>query len=113
MVQPYRQNLKRASRQETDSSRINAWRQCTLVEAMSAAEAAKAAKAEKEKAAAVAAEEATSAATAEDQRWQKGQRIETKGMLQMKAIQENNGRVVESAEERVARFKSNLEQSMW
>ena len=56
---------------------------CPLVAAMLAvetAEASEAVKAEKEKAAAIAAEEAAAAATAENQRCQKGQRIETKGL---------------------------------
>ena len=80
--------------------------------AVLAMETAKAAKAEKVKAASVAAKKSKIAATTEDQRGQEGQRIETKGMLQMKTIQEDNGNVAESAQEKVARFKSSLEQSV-
>ena len=91
--------------------------QCTLVAAMLAAEAAKAteaAKAEKEKVAAVAAEEAAAAANeAEDQRWQKGQRIKTKGLLEMKAVKKDNRKVVETIEETRERLKQDIEQSMW
>ena len=86
-------------------------RQCPLVAAVVAAEAAKA---EKEKVAAVAAEEAAAAANeAEDQRWQKGQRIKTKGLLEMKAAKKDNRKVVETVEEKSERLKQGIEQRMW
>ena len=81
--------------------------------ATEAAKAAEAAKAEREKAAAVAAEEATTAATAEDQRWQKGQRIRTKGLLEMKAAKKDNGKVVETVEEKSERLRKSLVESLW
>ena len=86
---------------------------CPLVAAMLAgetAETSEAVKAEKEKIAVAAEEEATAAATAEDQRWQKGQRIQTKSLLAMKR---DNRKVVETDEERVERLKQGLVQSMW
>ena len=76
--------------------------------------AAEAAKAEKEKVAAVAAEEAAATANeAEDQRWQKDQRIKTKGLLEMKAAKMDNRKVVETVEEKSERLKQDIEQSMW
>ena len=89
-----------ADKEQTSAGSV----QCAVVGAVLAAEAAKAtevAKAGREKAAAIAAGEATAAATAEDQRWQKGQRIRTKGLLEMKAAKKDNGKVVETAEEKV------------
>jgi hypothetical protein len=50
------------------------------------------------------------ATTAEDQRWQKGQRIQTKSLLAMKRDKE---KVVETAEERAERFKKGLESCLW
>ena len=91
---------------------------CPLVATMLAVETTKAAEtaeAEKEKAAAVAAEEATTAATTEDQRGGRRdtQRIQTKGLLKMKAAKKVNRKMTETIDERAERFKQGLAQSMW
>ena len=77
--------------------------------AVETAEKSEAVKAEKEKVA-VAAKETVATATADDQRWQKGQRIQTKKLLAMKRDKE---KVVETAEERAERFKKGLESCLW
>ena len=103
---------KTADKEQTAAGSVK----CALVGAMLAAEAVKAAEAAevgKEKAVAIAAEEATATATAEDQRCQKGQRIQTKGLLEMRLKKKSNERVVETAEERAARFKEGLESCLW
>ena len=86
-----------------------------LVAAMLAVGTAEAAKTEKEKAAAIAAEEVAAAAAnkAEDQRWQKGQRIKTKGLTEMKAAKKDNRKVVETVEEKSERLKEGLESCLW
>ena len=87
-------------------------KQCPLVAAMVAAEATKAAEVKgKEKVAAVAAEEAAAAAATEDQRFRKGQRIETIGLLQMKSKEAEKKK--ETVEERAERLRKCLEQSLW
>ena len=87
---------------------------CPMVAAMLAvgtAEASDAVEAKKEKVAAVhaAAEEA---ATTEDQRFRKGQRIETKGLLRLKAAETANKKK-ETVEEQAERLRKSLAQSMW
>ena len=52
-------------------------------------------------------------ATTEDQRFQRGQRIQTKGLLEMRSARRNNERVVKTAEARAARFKEGLEGCLW
>ena len=107
-------HIEKTSKEAVDKKQTTARSmQCTLVAAMLAAEAAKAAEAEREKAAAVAAEEATATATTEDKRRQKGQMIRTKGLLGMKAAKKDNGKVVETVEEKSQRLRKSLAESLW
>jgi hypothetical protein len=85
-------------------------RQCPLVAAMVTAEVAKAAEVKgKEKVAALAAEEAAAAAG----RQQQYQRISTKWMLEMRAVQQDRKKTAEKAEDKAERLRKSLVESMW
>ena len=86
--------------------------QCALLGAVLAAEAAKAAEAaevDKEKVATIATEEAAAAAG----RQQHYKRLSTKGMLEMRAVQQDRKKTTEKAEDKAERLRKSLVESMW